>query len=104
MRVWKYPIVIDDTALVEMPQGGKILSLQMQGGTPTVWVLVDEKQPTVLRRFAVVDTGHPADHVVGSPFVGTVEVAQGPYGLVFHVFDMGETPMPRNHYPLSERT
>lgn len=86
-RVWKYPLPIDDEVSVEMPEGACPLTVQVQGGRPTLWALVDPDAVPTTRRFRIAGTGHPIGADVGA-HVGTFQLADG--GLVFHVFDGGE--------------
>jgi|JI10StandDraft_1071094.scaffolds.fasta_scaffold284424_3 hypothetical protein len=88
IRVFKYPIPIDDVVGVTMPVGAEILSVGWQPGDPhhiQLWARVDTTQPKGEFWFRVVGTGHP--NAVGI-FVGTVLMHEG--ALVFHVFRLPE--------------
>lgn len=80
--IYKYPINVDETT-IEMPQGSKVLCLQLQNLVVHIWVLLDPDQPTEKRVFKVRGTGH----IVGETeiYVGTWQ--SGP--LVWHLFDCG---------------
>ena len=39
--IWKFPVPVNDGNVLEMPEGAKILSVQVQGETPCLWALVD---------------------------------------------------------------
>ena len=41
LNVFKYAIDVKDSTKVEMPKGAKVLSLQVQHGTPFILALVD---------------------------------------------------------------
>ena len=84
--IWKFPLNPNSPTLVEMPAGTQILSMQLQGGTPTLWALVDTEAPRVTRHFAIYGTGWEFDYSPGT-HVGTFQMAGG--SLVFHVFDQG---------------
>jgi len=88
--VWKFPLQAIDGQTVEMPEGAKILCVQVQNGVPCMWAVCD---PAVTvrkekRYFAVVGTGHPHD-VIPKDYIGTFQLEGG--GLVFHVFEVKYT-------------
>lgn len=86
MRIWKWPLQVTDLQQVQMPRGAQVLSVQMQGGAPQLWALVDEKAPAEPRTFATYGTGNPMPEVADyGQFVGTYQMHGG--SLVFHVFE-----------------
>lgn len=87
MRIYKYPIVIDDQYDIQLPIGAKVLCIQMQSGVPMMWALVDETRPTEKRRFYVRGTGHEMGPAAHGSYIGTFQIHNG--ALVFHVFDGG---------------
>lgn len=46
--IWKYAVEVKDEFDVDMPAGGRVLSVQVQDGTPCVWVLVEPENAVVL--------------------------------------------------------
>jgi len=84
--IWKFPIA-PDTFEVELPKGARVLSVQTQGGSPFMWVLVNDQAPKEKRRFTVVGTGHDCEHIKDWSYVGTFQLNGG--ALVFHLFDGG---------------
>ena len=87
MQIWKYPLEIRDEQSIKMPGTSAILAVQVQNGTPCLWVMVDPRNPGRFRKIAIYGTGHEMSQ---SPYnyIGTFQVANG--SLVFHVFDLGE--------------
>lgn len=87
--IWKFPLEITDSQAVEMPQDARILSVQLQNDTVTLWAVVMPKKRRVNRLIRIAGTGHNIDDVVESMFayLGTVQDGRG---LVWHVFDTGE--------------
>lgn len=85
MTIWKFPLRIADKVLIEMPAGAKLLTVQMQNGSPFIWASLDEKEPLGLRRVYVRGTGHELYPAEPHRYVGTFQ--QGPF--VWHVFDGG---------------
>lgn len=83
-KIYKYPLALADAEVVQLdiPQGGQILTMGVQQGIPTLWVLVEVGRPEERRMFRTVGTGH--DVPGGVKFVGTW--FDGPY--VWHVFEV----------------
>ena len=86
MSVWKYaiPQPLMDRFTVVMPEGAKVLCIQLQYGRPCLWALVDAAAKVEERRFYIVVTGHDADGVENMTYIGTFQTAED---LVLHVFE-----------------
>lgn len=84
MTIWKFPLKVKDVQQIEMPQGTRLLSVQVQRGIPCLWALVDEQAPREKRLIVTYETGHYV-HDGTRAFVGTYQIDGGE--LVFHVFD-----------------
>ena len=88
--IWKFPARIGGEFTTAMPEGAAILSVQLQGDHPQIWVLVpDTNAPTVDRTFAWYGTGHPLPAAPGK-FIASVQCCGG--ALVFHLFEMEGAP------------
>jgi len=85
MTIWKFDVPVQDELTVPMPDGAKVLTVQMQGGQPCVWALVDPDRPVRGRQFAWRGTGHETDSLAPLMYVGTVQMMNG--SLIFHLFD-----------------
>ncbi len=83
--IWKYELKPTDDQNIEMPDGAEILTMQCQGETPCLWVLVDPTKRKKIRRFEIFGTGHTMDVLSVSTYVGTYQLKDGQ--LVFHVFE-----------------
>lgn len=83
--IWKYPLNTSGATELQMPAGAKVLSMQLQGGTPTLWALVDPTAPEVARSFHIVGTDWEFEFNPGN-YVGTFQMAGGTF--VFHVFEV----------------
>jgi hypothetical protein len=93
LRIYKYPFPVNNTVVLDMPRGARILSVQAQRETPCIWALVDANEVALeRRRFRIFGTGHPVDSYIGA-FLGTFQLAHG--DLVFHVFEQGAAAEPR---------
>lgn len=84
MTIWKYPVAFHSTLV--MPEGAKLLAVQVQNGNPMLWALVDPLAKKIKRDIRVMGTGWVFDPV--GPYVGSFQLD----ALVFHVFDGGELP------------
>lgn len=84
VRVYKYPIPMEEAADVQILVGAEFLAVQEQYGQLCLWAKVDTAvRDFQVRRFYVVGTGHPFP-TGAREYLGTVQFAAG--DLVFHVF------------------
>lgn len=86
--IYKYPLESGDVNEIEMPEGAKVLTVQIQRDIPCIWALVDPNMDNkVVRRFHIYGTGYqilrPNDR-----YIGTFQLYGG--ALVFHVFEEQE--------------
>jgi hypothetical protein len=87
MRIWKFPLDVNDLQTISMPHNAQILHVASQSNQPNLWALVDENAPTVdARRFVTYGTGHPMPDDNYGHYVGTYQMHGGQ--LVFHVFEV----------------
>ena len=84
--VYKYGVGLQPTPQeVTLPEGARMLCVQMQHDTPQVWALVDPYANPVPCEFLWLGTGHPApDNMERYSYVGTVQLRSGAF--VFHLF------------------
>jgi hypothetical protein len=85
--IWKYTLLVEDEQTLEMPEGARLLTVQIQHGRQQLWALVDDAEKLVSRAIATRGTGHPADGLDECDYLGTYQLSDG--ALVFHVFDRG---------------
>lgn len=84
MRIWKY-IMKDYDFSVKMPKGAQVLSCQMQGDLPSIWILADEDAPKEVRRFIGVETGKKIETFSEKiKFIDTIQDE----GTVNHIFEV----------------
>lgn len=81
--IWKFPVEVTDAFSVKMPEGARILSVQVQGRRPVMWAVVDPGSPLHARRFRLYGTGHPTA-IEQDRFIGTFQLE----ALVFHLFEV----------------
>lgn len=83
MKIYKFPAQFPLTVL-DLPLNATVLSFQVQGETPVIWVLGDFDQPyRENREFIYVGTGHelPEQNL---DFIGTIQVDV----FVWHLFEI----------------
>ncbi len=88
LTIHKHVFRLEDELQIESHRVVSWLDVQMQHGTPAIWVLVDadtDLQPYILH---VRGTGHPFRGDEGE-HIGTFQLASG--NLVFHLFSHVET-------------
>jgi len=83
--VWKYQIPIKDYFELELPQGAKILTIQVQYGEPQLWALVDPTAQLEFRLFRLSGTGHPITNR-NLDYIETVQQLEGQF--IWHIFEI----------------
>ena len=88
MKIFKYPIPIEDYFELELPTGSKILTVQTQYNQPCIWCLVyPDIVPIEKRKFRLVGTGHLMEEgLVSLIYIGTFQLNDGI--LIFHLFEL----------------
>ena len=81
ITIFKYELKITDEQKIDIPEGAKILSVQMQGDTPCLWAMVNTKNKLESRSIAIIGTGNPC-WCPEWDFVGTIQERV----FVWHVF------------------
>ena len=83
--IWKYvvPVGLGDNLEISIPKGYKVLTVQMQGGVPTIWVELDPLNPEVSAYFRWIGTGHNLPDYSTS-YIGTVQIDW----IVLHLFEI----------------
>jgi len=84
MKIYKYPIPVNDEIVIKMPMSAKVLTVQMQKSEPYIWALVNPDEEMVERRFYLYGTGMTITH--SESYIGTFQMLNG--GLVFHLFEL----------------
>lgn len=87
MRIWKYVLSMADEQTIESPVGAQFLSLQLQHGEPTIWLLCDETREMGTTKVGIFGTGNPMPDHPGK-YLGTFQLSDG--RLVFHAFQLHE--------------
>jgi len=85
--VWKYRVPLEPDFTIEMPEGARILCIQIQYDRAMLWALVDPGSALVQRGFVTCGSGHsltaPASNLV---YIGTYQQMLG--ALVWHIFEV----------------
>lgn len=83
MRViWKFHIQGPDTNF-DAPAGARAVSVQLQSGSPSLWLLCERDSPKAKHRVRCFATGQSIPEDAGD-FVGTLQFENG--RLILHVF------------------
>lgn len=84
--IWKFSLPVRaEPAIVPMPIGARIISVQPQREQFCFWAIVDPNQDRENRRFIWLATGQ-AFAAEGMTYHGTVQTANGM--RVFHLFEV----------------
>ena len=85
--IYKYNLNISPKNEIEMPQGSKILSVQIQYEDPVLWALGDTEKPLEKRSFLFIETGAQIDEEVlnNHEYISTVQCRGGRY--ILHLFE-----------------
>lgn len=78
MRIFKYEL----DSRVLMPEGAKILAVQVYHNRPILLALADPDKPLVPKMFRVVYTGQKPNR--GDNYIGTFDL----FNTVHHVFEV----------------
>ncbi len=81
--IHKYPIEITDSQEVMLPDGARILTVQLQHGQACLWALVESENPLKPRRILSYGTGHPVSDS-NMQYISTIQIEGS--SLVFHFF------------------
>mgnify|MGYP001551736993 CR=1 FL=1 len=84
MRIFKYPLTINDVQGVDMPEDAKILCAQVQGTQLCLWAEVEPARSLYPRVIEIFGTGHPMEERPRR-YIGTVQTYDG--SLVWHVYE-----------------
>jgi hypothetical protein len=84
--IWKFELD-QKSKILNLPKDTEILTVQIQHGTPQLWVLVDPKKQKEQRCFETIGTGHqiPYDIGITRTYIGTFQLMNG--ALIYHVFE-----------------
>jgi hypothetical protein len=84
MVIWKWDLDVAGRQVIHMPFGAKILVVQAQGESASLWALCDPEAVAVTRYIGIYGTGNPIPNG-GRCYISTFQTASG--NLVFHVFE-----------------
>ncbi len=81
--VWKYPLDIDDSLLIDLPLDAEFLCVGVQDQNLVIWAHVNPVNPKQTRVVAICGTGHTRADIQGMRFLGSFQLD---IGFVGHVF------------------
>jgi len=79
-----HKFTLDPSTVLTIPASAKVLTVNLQGGQPHLWIELDTDAPKIQRYFTSFGTGHEID-VPTKAFIGTIFF---PDGFVFHVYEV----------------
>lgn len=89
--IWKFPLEFTvHPQVIAMPEGARILTVQMQRAVPCLWAMVDPIARRTSRHILIVGTGAEiAEHLAPVyRYIGTFQMVDGAF--VWHVFELQE--------------
>lgn len=88
-RIFKYSFPVTDKFSMDLPLGGRILTVQDQHGTACMWVVFDDAlKKNETREFRVIGTGRPIPDYDDLEYVATFKSLDGAF--VWHLFEVDE--------------
>ena len=81
--IWKFPLVIEDVQIIELPRNYEILTIQVQNGIACLWAMVSPEVPKEKIIIEIICTWEPFS-IAERQYIGTFQVFEEQ--LVFHVF------------------
>jgi hypothetical protein len=86
--IWKFAIPVVNPAMIRMPKGAEILTVQRQGDQACLWAIVEPEAEKEQRYFIIEGTGNPIHEEDGvtRKYIGTFQAPQ----FVWHVFERME--------------
>lgn len=86
-KIFKQALEFTDGQFIVLPKSAKILCVQVQRKTPTIWYLCDPEELLEQRTITFFGTGAPLnDDVEKYTYIGTFQVHDG--ALVLHAFEV----------------
>jgi len=83
--IYKYELINTPVQTIQMPEGSKILTVQLQGKTPVLWALIDTKKKNKRKTIELYHTGSEirGGAAIMRDYIGTFQTRES----VFHVFE-----------------
>ena len=81
--IWKFPLVIEDVQIIELPRNYEILTIQVQNGIACLWAMVSPEVTKEKIIIEIIGTGNLVA-VAERQYIGTFQLFEGQ--LVWHVF------------------
>lgn len=87
LKVFKYPIKIDDRPTIDLPRGAKILRGDSQNNNFVIWALVNPENTFTTRHLRLAGTGHPIEEPMDKLiYINTFYSTGGLF--VWHLFEI----------------
>ena len=87
LTIWKYPLKVAETQVVEMPKGSEIISAMAIGEDNFIWARVDAGEPKKeIKEIRVIGTSHPIQEDEKLRHIGTTTMMDNK--LIWHIFEV----------------
>ncbi|KKN34697.1 hypothetical protein LCGC14_0791240 [marine sediment metagenome] len=87
MKILKYPFEVDGEVNIQMPAGARVLTVQVQYGSPCLWAAVVPEAPIETRSFRIFATGQKIDiDLTQAQYIGTFPLREGSF--IGHLFEI----------------
>ncbi len=84
MTIWKFPLLVEDEQIINVPKGAQLLHIETQYNTPCLWAMVDELREKEPIKIFTCGTGQPINATVKQEYLGTYQLRGGQF--IGHVF------------------
>ncbi len=85
-KIFKYNLTVEGDFTLVMPKDAQILTIQLQGGDPVLWAIVNPKKEAIVRKFRTIGTGHDITNLESLSYIGTYQQYEGQ--LICHLFEI----------------
>ncbi len=83
--IYKYPLEITGTQIIQLPNEQIILEVDFQGEILMLWAMVNPENKSKDVVIKIFGTGHPFQYNYGMRYIKTVH--DNTNGLVWHIFE-----------------
>lgn len=84
--IWKYPLQSTDVQSIGLPEGAKILTVQVQQDEVCMWACVNPNKQLEPRTIHIYGTGYDVQNSEQLKYISTFQLHNG--NLVFHAFEL----------------
>lgn len=79
--IYKYPFAIEDNFTLTAPKNARVCAIQVQDGTPCIWMYVDTEVEQIEYEFHIYGTGHECFLCGLFEYIATIQLD----GFAWHI-------------------